>query len=287
MSKNQNRGIHDFAKYDSMATEELKDILRLDAEKPIGQASDEELLLYIMEVLAQRKRNSDNPGKTAHEAWESFQKHYLPEEGMRLEHTAEAKKAEKTPRLRLRRFVAAAAVIAILVSIPLTASAFRWEDVWNVVAKWLKETFSFVSGNEPNPSDPSPNNSKEYTSLQDALAKTNRDTDMVPTWIPAGYTLDRIIVDESPMQNIYTAMYRNGEQALKIRVQVYLNTDPEKVEINDTLLETYKVSDIEYFIFSNNQQLRAVWIKGSYECYISGNLTIDEIKTMIDSIGKG
>ena len=36
MSENQNCGIRDFSKYDEMTTEELEEILRLDAETPAG-----------------------------------------------------------------------------------------------------------------------------------------------------------------------------------------------------------------------------------------------------------
>ena len=43
MSENQNCGIRDFSKYDEMTTEELEEILRLDAEMIDGQESDTEI----------------------------------------------------------------------------------------------------------------------------------------------------------------------------------------------------------------------------------------------------
>ena len=58
MSEKQNRGIGDLSKYDAMTTEELEEILRLDAEMPEGQESDTDKILYIMEVLTERKRNN-------------------------------------------------------------------------------------------------------------------------------------------------------------------------------------------------------------------------------------
>lgn len=285
MSENQNRGINAFAKYDSMATEELEEILRLDAEAPEGQASDGELLLYIMGVLEKRKQNSDNPGKTAHEAWESFQKHYLPQE--EEAHTAQITKAERSTRPRLRRWIAVAAVITVLVGVPLGASAFGWEDLWNAVAQWAKETFSFVSESNPQATEPSPTNIDGYSSLQQALAETDQEFKAIPTWIPDGYKLDDITINENPIQKYYLAFYNNGEKELKISVRSYVEVDPEKVEVNEDLQEIYKAGETEYYIFNNFDQLRAVWIKDSYECNISGDLTIEEIKKMIDSIGKG
>ena len=79
MSENQNCGIGNLSQYDAMTTEELEEILRLDAEMPEGQESDTEKILYIMEVLAERKRNTSHTGNTALEAYESFKQNYMPE----------------------------------------------------------------------------------------------------------------------------------------------------------------------------------------------------------------
>ena len=281
MSENQNRGSIDFAKYDSMETEELEEILRLDAEAPEGQASDGELLLYIMGVLAERKRTSVNPGNTAQEAWESFKENYLPKE--EEEHTQEAKPA----RTWLPRLIAAAALVAIMISVPMAASAFGWQDIWNAVAKWAKETFSFVSDNGAGTDTPEPSDGLTYKSLQQALEEARNRSDIVPTKLPERYILQQVIVDETPMRRAYMAHYKCGKASLTITVQAYLEADPEKVEINEELLEIYEASGVEYYIFSNLDQLRAVWIVDSYECYIAGELTIEEMKMMIDSIGKG
>ena len=284
MSENQNRGFRDFSKYDAMETKELEAILRLDAENPEGQESDTEKILYIAEVLASRVE-AQNTGKTALEAWESFEKNYLPLEEDSIEYTA---KTKKTVRPWVRRLTAAAAAIVLVVGLSATAvNAFGWQDIWNAVAKWAKETFSFVSNSDTELTEPKDQSAQEYTSLQDALAETDQDCGLVPTWIPEGYQLDDITVDENPMQRIYVAKYMSGEKELIITVRSYLEGNPEKVEVNDTLLETYENTGITYYIFENLDQLRAVWLKDSYECYISGGLSMEEIKTMINSIGKG
>ena len=59
------------------------------------------------------------------------------------------------------------------------------------------------------------------------------------------------------------------------------------VEQSEGLVEEYIVSGITYYIFENNKQVQAAWTVDSYECNISGNVTIDELKQMIDSIEKG
>lgn len=286
MSENQDCGIRNHSKYDTMDTETLEEILRLDSEAPEGQESDTELILYIMEVLAKRKKLSST-GKTAQQAWESFQQHYLPQEEEIAEKPLKSKKINKSFSSGLRWLIAAAAVVALLVGLSVAAGALRWEEIWNTVAKWAKETFSFVSPDQTEQTGPSPDNINCYTALQEALAAEKRETDIVPTWIPEGYIFNEIIIEENPMQKVYVALYSHGETILKIHVQAHLMADPERVEANEDLLEVYQSSGVDYYILANHQQLRAVWIKGSYECYISGELTVEEIKLMIDSIGKG
>lgn len=287
MSEDLNRGACDFSQYDTMTNEVLEELLRLDSEAPEGQESDTERLLYIMALLAQRDRQKPTPGKTALEAWESFQQDYLPiEDTDHEEEEWEAKPVTKPVRPRFFRVIAAAAVLALLIAIPVAVHAIGWEEIVKVVAKWSKETFSFVEKEEPGYSEPRPSNTNHYTSLQDALDATDQEYGFIPTWIPEGYVLEDISISETPNRRSYDALYQKGENYLSITVQAYLQSDSENLEIDGEMVELYKVGGIDYYILSNNARLCVAWQKDSYECIISGKLTIEELKAMIDSIGK-
>lgn len=286
MSENQNRGTRDFSNYDAMSTEELENILRLDSEAPLEQESDTELMLHIMEVLANRT-TQNNTGKTAFESWQDFQQNYLNEDEENIESTVVAFTPSNPRRRLLHRFVAVAATLALVVGLAATANAIKWDRIWGAVAKWANDTFSFVTNEQLETTGPSSYDIREYTSLQEALRATKHECDFIPTWVPDGYALERIFVDENPIQSVYIAQYRSNEHVIVITVRIYPTGDPEKVEINDSLVEIYSPNNLDCYIFSNNKQLRAIWQHNSYECYISGELTIDEIKMMIDSIGKG
>lgn len=287
MSEDLNRQDCQLSQYDTMTTEALEEILRLDSEAPEGQESDTERLLYIMELLAQREQQLHTPGKTALEAWKAFQQDYLPiEEDDYEEEDSESKSGPKPVRLRLYRWIAVAAAIALLIAIPVAASAIGWQDLWIAVAKWTRDTFSFV-GSETTPyTAPSPNDIAHYTSLQEALEAKGLRSDFLPTWIPERYSFDNISLQETPTQKIFRALYLSGEESLNINIKTYIDTAPEYIEVEEKLLETYVVSGREYHIFSNFDKLRAAWLADNCECYISGDLTIEEIKKMIDSIGK-
>ena len=277
MSENQNRGSIDFGKYDSMATEELEEILRLDAEMPQGQESDTDKILYIMEVLTERKRNNSHTGNTALEAYESFKQNYMPE----TDNQIIPMKTKRRGSRWLRSLTATAAVLAILVAGSITAKAFGF-NIWKAVVQWTQETFHF--GNWGN-SDA--DNSLPYASLQEALEKGNVPAWLAPTSMPEGFNLTEIKVEQSPLKKVYRAKYTSGEKILVIAVRDYLDGDPVYVEQREGLVEEYEALGVTYYLFSNQDQNRAVWLYESYECDISGEVTIEELKKMIDSIQKG
>lgn len=281
MSENQNRGIGDLSNYDAMTTEELEEILRLDAQAPEEQESDTEMILYVMEVLAARKRNNSHTGKTALEAYESFKQNYLPEVD-NIEPTSEVPTNIKIAFPRwLRSLTAAAAVLAILLVGSVTAQAFGL-NIWEAVVKWTQETFQFGEWGNANVDSDLP-----YASLREALEKGEIITALAPNWLPSGYELVDIKVDIKPLQTAYKAKYTNGEQVLRITVQDYLDKIPVYVEQSDGLVEEYEVAGVTYYLFKNNERTQAVWIVDSFECTILGDLTIEELKLMIDSIEKG
>lgn len=284
MPQNNDRKERDFSRYDALSTEELFEILRLDSEAPEGNGLDIDTLLYITGVLAERKKTTDT-GKTAQEAWSSFQQNYMESEDS-CPAVTEEKKPAKTGKPWIRRMIAAILVVVLLVCVPLSVKALDWEKIWKTVANWAQETFSFVREDQPESDEPAAKGITD-TSLQETLTEMGVPSDIVPTWIPDGYVFDKVEVDECPVQRSYIALYKSDDKLINISVQVYTDSDPQKMEVDYNVVEIYSKAGVEHYIISNTGRFRAVWIYDSYECSISGDVTIDEIKLMIDSIPKG
>lgn len=282
MSENLNRSTEDFSKYDSMSIGELEEILRADAMGPERDDSDVDEILYVMEVLAKKRRQNGIAGKTALEAYQEFQQHYLP---AIEEENIESVPTRKATIIPFRRIAAVAASLVLVFTLTTSANAFGWKDIWNAVAKWAEETFSFSTGVEV--SEPKSDNSLEYESFRDLLIKNNIPTDIIPTYIPSGYLFADCFISENPTKAEYLAVYTNDTDCLKISVKTFSEMEPEQIEQSGCLLELYESSENNYYIISNYTQTQVVWIINTYECYISGNLPIEELKIMIDSIGKG
>ena len=288
MSENHDPGEQDFSRYDSMSTEELEEILRLDAEKPEYEESDTDELFYIMEVLAQRRNSDPNyTGKSVGEAFETFKKHYAPDDfkdmNIQIKSTPSAKPVKRAVRwLRPVAAVAAVLAVCILASISVDAMGF---DLWGKVANWSKEFFHFedetqtTEGTEPDMQD-----EIEYTSLQDALNKSNITKDLAPSWIPDGYTLTKIDIADSPKEITICAKYEKDTAKIRISVRRLLGSTPEQIEKSDDLIEIFIFDSVTYYILKNQDNLKAVWIIDEFECYISGEITIEEMKAIIESI---
>lgn len=282
MSENLKRSNPDFSKYDSMSIGELEEILRADAQGPERDDSDVDEILYVMEVLAKKRRQNDIAGKTALEAYQEFQQYYLP---MIEEENIESVSRRKGTIIPFRRIVAVAASLVLVFTLVTSANAVSIKDIWNAAVRWAEETFSFSTDVEV--SDPHNVDTLQYLSLHDALCKEGFDSYMIPTWVPERFEIVDIIIDRNPIQESYIAIYTNNSAMLKISVISYLATEPEQVEKSENLIETHEHAGMTFYIFSNNGRNCAAWNIGAYECYVSGDISIEDIKLMINSIGEG
>ena len=271
----------DLARYDSMDTEALQEILRADASKKEAEVSDQETILYIMEVLAKRRKDQ-NQGKSLDEAWEIFQRSY--EEP--ASHTSE-REPVKTGGKWKKSLVAAAAVVVLLLGGTVTAQGFG-VDLWQTIAKWTQQTlFLGYMGQTEDSMGADSDYNMPCASLQSALDEFNTEKKLVPTWLPEGYAETDVTVDQSPTQRRFTAICTSTDgNTIRIRIADYLSSHPSEIEQSEDLIEIYEMADIDYYIFENNGQLQAAWVNGNYEGCISGAITLSDMKQVIDSIEK-
>lgn len=283
----KNRNDIEFAKYDAMSTEELQALLREDASKPEGDETNMEVLFYVMEVLAKR-RQARQEGKTPEEALESFVKNYMPEaeNASSSESDATVRRHKPVVRRWMSGLVAAAAMLVLVFSMSLTANAFGF-DLWDIIVKWTHETFHFGYVEQiDNRGEPGKEDTVVLSELQKVLSDYNITTSLVPTWFPQGYAEGDVRVIETPIQRQFIARYTSGENEIKIWIADYLESEPGHIEQDSTAVEVYQAGENIYYIITDTDSLQAAWISGNFECYISGPVTISEIKQMIDSIGK-
>lgn len=275
MSNNHDRRSRDYSRYDSMSTEQLQAILRVDAHQTDGTEMDTEELFYIMEVVTKRRKsNPETAGKSVQEAKEEFRKHYIPEE----------KPQTIAFPMWLRRASAVAAVLAIFMVITTSVNAFGY-DLWGKVATWSQEFFHFEDATQGTEDvEPGKQDDNKYTSLQDALDRVGITQRLAPQWMPEGYMLSDVLVSNSPREVSIVAKYENSDTEIRISIRQLVGSKPEEIEKSENYILAYDANGITYYLFSNYEKVKAAWIADEFECYITGVLTIDEMKAIIDSI---
>lgn len=272
----------DYSHYDDMTTAQLQEILRKHAHGELETTPDTEELFYIMGVLRDReKSNPDKKFKSTEEAYKTFVKYYAPE-------MAEGKAIPFTKRHPVARWATRAAVVAAvcatLTVAAVSADAFvpGW---WDRVSAWTKEIFSFentLDGTEGK--EPDKQHNLALLSLQETLDLYNITQPLAPSWLPDGYVDVDLKSQRTPREVTISAVYKNEEMQLVIKIRQIVGAKELKIEKTDGLIEVYSVNGIEYFLFENNGVMQAAWAVDEFECLITADLTIDEMKSIVDSI---
>lgn len=285
----QNETHSDYSKYDSMTNDELEEILRLDAMKSEDDDSDIDRLMYVMGVLAKRRRNSANPGKTPEEAYQSFVKNYCTDDAEvtdeYIHNTITYTPKRSVPAWR-RILTAVAACFTIVVCGAFATNAFGY-DVLDQFFDWTKEIFRFSAAEQTESSGPSDEYELADATWEDILKKKNIPLDLIPLQALPGFEQVEISAFETPQMRSVTALFEKGERFLRMTVRDFLSEDPSIMERSEILLETYEHGGVLYHFFANLDDIFVVWNIENYECKLYGNLSVDEMKELIHSIQEG
>lgn len=272
---------------EQLSTEQLEDILRADLASE--DQENDEAVFHILEVL--EKREKENPSgrlPDTDQAWKEFQQYYnIPEgEGQSLypvrsdpERHSAPTSTKRSRRFRPRKILIVAAVLVLMFGSMLTAQA-AGVDVFGAIGRWTEEKFHFdiVQDND-------------RTSLfQETATQAKIPQDFVPTWVPDGFEGAEPQVDtvENYMTSII-CVYSNQEKTYSVDIEHYYNkADIETlvIEKDDTNVCSYESNGKTFYIMSDMEYLTATWTDGVFVETISGQLSMDEIKQIIDSIGE-
>lgn len=279
MSELEKRG--DTSRYDSMTTEELQGILRKHAHNELETEPDTQELFEIMEVLSTRRQKAGFPAfRCDEDAFAEFSEHYMPKEG----ETARPRGIDFSSRTFRTAAAVLAVVLVLTVGTTLTAKALRF-DIWGRFAKWGKEAFQFAENPQDNTVvEPEKENNVELKSLQDALDQHMITEKLIPTWLPEGFVSEDVRVLDSPKVRTISAKFNKGEVELIITIRQSIGVPAKQVEKSEDLFEIYTIGDIDYYIFSNSSNLQAKWSIGDFEGTIAGQISLEDMKKIIDSI---
>ena len=285
--------------FEKLSTEQLEKMIDLGLELPARE--NRKALLRILEVLEARECDVD-----VKKAWEEFQIYYnIPEgSGSELYETGEvpevkeaesAKTTEKSrvvsfPRLRAvgRVAVVAAITFTLMITTAVAAQAAGY-DVFGALGRWTDETFRFeITGNIP---DELTQEQLAYRDeFQEKIRSIGITQNLAPSWHPEGF--EPYEVKSEGIEGEFDTVrceYRNESEGTSYSVWVDLVYNPAWVEgsfeKDDRPVEEYQSNGRLFYIMSNIDTYTATWSNGKIVETIAGQVTLDEMREIIDSIG--
>lgn len=273
-----------YAEYENLPTNILELILRQDCLENGGDnALDLDTILYITEVLAERKRNSDNPGKTPKEALKDFQRRMEQEEYADYTTNSRGRKRSFFHSNYLKRSLATAAIVLFITGAVAT-NAFG-TDLWRSLYIWAEETFEFTKPGTHEMDSSNELDLVENLSYHQLIQQYEIPKEMMPSAMPDGFIQTSTYISENYSSFTSILSFQDGDRWMRVMINRYGDKAAYKQEKIDDYFDSVLINGITYYITSNENQFRLTWQNQNFECYISGDITIEEIYLMLDSVG--
>lgn len=165
----------------------------------------------------------------------------------------------------------AAAVVAVMVLITVSAAA-AGINIWGWVQVRSEGTVRFVAEDALSKDIPA------------ALKQAGIEEPLFPTWIPDGFLLhDQQIKLDVPIRIQATYVYKARTLMINIRSLV-IDSLSGIIEIEDENPQEYCSHGIVHYIIPNYDQVVAYWLENGILVKISGDVSLEEMEIIIDSI---
>lgn len=280
-------------RFDEYSVDELKEALK--TAMLYSDLNDDAVIEEMEEILAVLRKKAPFPHPhTTEEMWAEFQAEHADELaalGVRenrdteevIEKSPEAdvtvvragSKPAKAKGLKpfLRVGLIAAIVVVLMLAITVTASAFGF-NLWGWVPKWSNEDLRFDHENAGE------SISKNIPTVIDSLGITEP---LYPTWIPEGFVLTETIIETDPF--VLGEAYIRDNSFLSITITPSsLYSDILAYQKDSIPYSEYISHNTYHYIFTDMGYVNAIWNTEHYNIQIIGNITVEDIKKMIDSV---
>ena len=277
------------------SVEELEELLALEFSEEEGFEPDVDYITEIMEVIREKEPPTEDKQAESESAWSECQEYLqarsaeTPETGIdgapsNSDHSCNSNMRQisrKKPTRILRYIIAAAAILVLLCGTTYAS----YQGLVRALAAWTAETFGFLMPGQEEPpveEDPFENLRLEVESLT--------GTPAVPKWAPEGTEIrEKIGVVEREDRVRITGRF--GAANIEFTIQIIIHDVPPEnytgtYQKNEKTEGIYEAGGIVHYIMDNHDNVSVSWLNGCVEGHIQGNVSLDQLRDMIDSIYK-
>lgn len=277
---------------DELSTKELEALLRLDFYESDNREPDISGIMAFTEVICRRERECpDYVPVNIDKAWREFQKNHILSTDSGRNHEKNppqtiSKFPNKKRHFRFHRFASASLVSVLLVAIFI--SSVSGANLFDFLTKWTTETFLFTNSKKEESDTTVPLSDDPMKTLRDTVAEYS-SLSVVPKWCPQGTLEERIQVSEQEDRVRIYGLFLKGNQSFAVSITVYPGKRDgvsDVYEKDSNPVEEYGAGGVTHYLMSNLETNKVVWTYSNLECSISGEIPINELKIMVDSIYK-
>lgn len=254
--------------WEYLPTEELDKILQAELRK---EDPSKEVVLPILEILEEREK--DYP---------------IVKEPEVLSET-ETVRQKTSSRQFVRRYAWIAAVAAILCVVFMTLPPKTGaESIFDILFRWTESVLELIN---PNHIGKEPKLTKEFTTdnpglrqIYDTLSDLGVTAEVVPTWLPTGFTLSEIKETKAlnGITNVNAVLIGNGTTI----VLAYCVREAGSVHFEKEMSgeELYEYANVEHYIVNNSDRLSIIWTNSDVECFLNTDIQKEDVFKIIKSI---
>ena len=265
-------GIPTREQLDKMSTAELLEALEQTLFSMTEENYDGELLDAYLDELDRKSPMPEHPATD--ESYERF-KARVGKMNAAINPLESAPAASAKPKPRhtaLRTALVAVIAAACLLSCMVVVQAAGL-DVFGSIARWTDSLFGFGAIGEPAAS-PSPTGTQEVT--------VEYIETLLPT-VPDGFVMGEpeVFEDYATDSFEYWVTYSNGEEYISFSAVEQYDDNISKYQKDYEDVSIIDINGQIFYTFMNNGYASAAWRISNLECYISTNLTLNELTNII------
>lgn len=265
-------GIPTREQLDAMSTAELLEALEQTLFSMTEENYDGELLDAYLDELDRKSPMPEHPATD--ESYERF-KARVGKMNAAINPLESAPAASAKPKPRhtaLRTALVAVIAAACLLSCMVVVQAAGL-DVFGSIARWTDSLFGFGAIGEPAAS-PSPTGTQEVT--------VEYIETLLPT-VPDGFVMGEPVVFEDDVSGgiEYCVSYNSDNDYITFSAVEQYDDNISKYQKDFEDVNLIDINGQIYYVFMNNDYVSAAWRISMLECYITTNLSVDELNDII------
>ena len=255
-----------------LSTEQLRTMLHAETDKDVP---DDDLVLSILHILEDREPEVPDSGSEKEKAaWKLYRKRI--------------RARRKTGCLQNSRLLRAAIVVLVccllFAMVPQQVEADNW---WQRLTKWTSDFFGFFREEEETfriENYVFETDNPDLQQVYDAVVELGVAIPAVPMWLPEGYELLELRIEETRIKQYVHARFLFGDKECVLQINVLNGEAAKDYFKNDVDVQEIEKGGTIHNLVNNEDDWIVSWTKDNIECAFAIDCTEDVLYKIIESI---